>query len=141
MISFEAKNIELPMLDYSKVEIWLNEVGAKHNKSIGNLNYLFCDDEEILKVNRQFLQHDYFTDIITFDYSRRNKVGGDIFISLETVKSNSEELNLPYEEELLRVMAHGLLHLCGIDDKGPGEREIMESHENQALEIWCHLSK
>ena len=86
-----------------------------------------------------FLQHDYFTDIITFDYSRKNKAGGDVFISLDTVRSNSEELNLPYEEELLRVIAHGLLHLCGIDDKGPGEREKMEAHENQALQLWHNI--
>lgn len=139
MISFETKNIEMPRLDFTKVEIWLNEIAAEHDKIIGNLNYLFCNDEEILRINKMFLQHDYFTDIITFDYSRKNKAGGDIFISLDTVRSNSEELNLPYEEELLRVIAHGLLHLCGIDDKGPGEREKMEAHENRALQLWHNI--
>ena len=139
MISFETKNIEMPRLDFAKVEIWLNEIAAEHDKIIGNLNYLFCNDEEILRINKMFLQHDYFTDIITFDYSRKNKAGGDVFISLDTVRSNSEELNLPYEEELLRVIAHGLLHLCGIDDKGPGEREKMEAHENQALRLWRNI--
>lgn len=136
MISYETKNIELPNIDFSKIDIWLGEVAAAHNKRIGNLNYLFCDDEEILRVNKKFLDHDYFTDIITFDYTRRDRVGGDVFISLETVKSNSEELNEPYLSELLRVIVHGLLHLCGIDDKGPGEREIMEKEENEALKIW-----
>lgn len=139
MISFETKNIEMPRLDFTKVEIWLNEIATEHDKIIGNLNYLFCNDEEILRINKMFLQHDYFTDIITFDYSRKNKAGGDVFISLDTVRSNSEELNLPYEEELLRVIAHGLLHLCGIDDKGPGEREKMEAHENQALQLWHNI--
>lgn len=136
MISFETKNVEMPILDFAKIEVWLNEVAAKYEKKIGNLNYLFCDDIEILKVNREFLQHDYFTDIITFDYSHKDKVGGDLFISLDTVRSNSEDLDVSFDSELLRVIAHGLLHLCGIDDKGPGEREIMERHENEALKIW-----
>lgn len=130
----------MPLLDFAKVEIWLNEVAAFHNRKIGNLNYLFCDDEEILRVNREFLRHDYFTDIITFDYSFKDKVSGDIFISVDTVKSNSEDLNQPYSTELLRVIAHGLLHLCGINDKGEGERKIMESQEDKALEIWQNIN-
>lgn len=131
----------MPSLDFKRVEEWLMEIATRHDKKIGNLNYLFCNDEEILRVNREFLQHDYFTDIITFDYSHKDRVAGDIFISLDTVKSNSEELNVSYDSELLRVIAHGLLHLCGIDDKGPGEREIMESHENDALEIYNNLTE
>lgn len=129
----------MPNLDFSKVDLWLGMIASRYNKKIGNLNYLFCDDEEILRVNKEFLQHDYFTDIITFDYSRKDKVGGDIFISLDTVRSNSEELSVAYDSELLRVIAHGLLHLCGIDDKGPGQREIMEKHENEALLMWDEL--
>ncbi|MCH5235509.1 MAG: rRNA maturation RNase YbeY [Muribaculaceae bacterium] len=139
MISFETKNVDMPILDFAKVEEWLNEVAANFEKHIGNLNYLFCDDQEILRVNREFLKHDYFTDIITFDYSRKNKVGGDLFISLDTVKSNSQDLNVSYDSELLRVIIHGLLHLCGVDDKGPGQREIMEEHENRALALWKDL--
>lgn len=129
----------MPDLDFKKIEIWLNQIAANFNKIIGNLNYLFCDDTEILSVNKKFLQHDYFTDIITFDYSRKNKVGGDIFISVETVKSNSEKFGEPYQKELLRVIAHGLLHLCGINDKSPEERAVMEFHENKALSIWNNL--
>ena len=140
MISFEIKNVEMPLLDLAMVDKWLREVAADYNKKIGNLNYLFCDDTEILRVNREFLKHDYFTDIITFDYSYKNRVSGDIFISLDTVKSNSLEINTEYREELLRVIAHGLLHLCGIDDKGPGEREIMEANENKALTKWNVLN-
>ncbi|MDE6096387.1 MAG: rRNA maturation RNase YbeY [Muribaculaceae bacterium] len=136
MIEFEAKNVEMPSLDFARVDRWLGEVAAAHGRRIGNLNYLFCDDEEILRVNREFLRHDYFTDIITFDYSHRDRVGGDLFISIETVQSNAEELGVSYDSELLRVIVHGLLHLCGIDDKGPGEREIMEAHEDAALAIW-----
>ena len=139
MISFETLNVEMPLPDIDKIKIWLNETATTHDRKIGNLNYLFCDDEEILCVNRQFLDHDYFTDIITFDYSFKNRISGDVYISLDTVKSNSEELGVSYESELLRVLVHGLLHLCGIDDKGEGEREIMEQHENRALEIWDNL--
>ena len=136
MISFETKNVEMPILEFGRINSWLEEIAASHDRLIGNLNYLFCDDEEILRVNREFLKHDYFTDIITFDYSRKRRVSGDIFISLDTVKSNAEELKVSFPDELLRVIAHGLLHLCGIDDKAPGEREIMERHENEALKLW-----
>lgn len=139
MISFLSENIELPSLDFARVEIWLNQVAKSHNKKIGNLNYLFCRDDEILRVNRQFLDHDYFTDIITFDYSHKDRVGGDIFISLDTVAGNAKDLDVSYQSELLRVVAHGLLHLCGIDDKGPGQREIMEAYENLALQLWDNL--
>ena len=140
MISFDVKNVKMPDADFAKIEIWLNEVAATHDRRIGNLNYLFCDDEEILRVNREFLHHDYYTDIITFDYSRKEKVGGDIFISLDTVKSNSEDLKVSFHSEILRVIVHGLLHLCGIDDKAPGEREVMEEEENKALSLWQSLN-
>ena len=89
----------------------------------------------ILEVNRQYLQHDYYTDIITFDYTSGNKISGDLFISLDTVKTNAEKFNTEYNEELHRTIIHGILHLCGINDKGPGEREIMEENENKALAI------
>ncbi|MDE7190495.1 MAG: rRNA maturation RNase YbeY, partial [Muribaculaceae bacterium] len=103
---------------------------------IGSVSYRFCNDDDILEANRKFLGHDYYTDIITFDYSRGDKIGGDILISLDTVASNAKEMGVPYEEELRRVIIHGILHLCGINDKGPGEREIMEAEENKALAIW-----
>lgn len=135
MISFEAKNVSLPELDFSKIEIWLRQVASNYNKTIGNLNYLFCDDKEILRVNLEFLQHDYYTDIITFDYSYKDKVSGDIFISIDTVNSNAEKFNSDINIELCRVIVHGLLHLCGINDKAPGEREIMEENENKSLDI------
>lgn len=139
MISFDIKNISWPDIDVRKVDIWLREIASRYNRKIGNLNYLFCDDEEILRVNREFLQHDYYTDIITFDYSFKERVSGDLFISIDTVKTNAEELNVPFQQELLRVIVHGLLHLCGIDDKGPGEREIMEEHEDSALKLYASM--
>ena len=105
-----------------------------------SLNYIFCDDDEILRVNREFLQHDYFTDIITFDNCLGKMLRGDIFISLDTVRSNSELVGSDYDSELRRVIIHGVLHLCGINDKGPGEREIMERHENVALALLSSMS-
>lgn len=110
-----------------------DSVHASHNRIVGPLTYIFCDDPKIIEVNRQFLNHDYFTDIITFDYSRGRMISGDMFISLDTVESNSVLVGATYTRELLRVIIHGVLHLCGINDKGPGEREIMESFENKAL--------
>lgn len=136
MINFEVKDVRMPDLDLERVGVWLEEVAAAHGYRVGNVGYLFCDDAEILRVNREFLRHDYYTDIITFDYTRRDRIGGDIFISLDTVGSNAAEFGQPYCRELLRVIAHGVLHLCGIDDKGPGEREIMERAEDAALLLW-----
>jgi rRNA maturation RNase YbeY len=96
---------------------------------------MFVDDEKILEVNNEYLGHDYYTDIITFDYDEDDIINGDLVISLDTVKSNAELFGKTYEEELFRVIIHGILHLCGINDKGPGEREIMEAAENKALEM------
>ena len=114
---------------------WLKRVADCYKKQIGDIAYVFCDDAKILEVNREFLHHDYFTDIITFDYDEGNIISGDIFISLDTVKSNSVKFHTDYEEELHRVIVHGVLHLCGINDKGPGERELMEAAENKALRL------
>ncbi len=134
-ISFYAEDIELPTINQEAVSQWVRAVAATYGKKVGEICYIFCSDEKILEVNRQYLQHDYYTDIITFDYTEKNKIAGDLFISLDTVKSNSESLHTPYNEELHRTIIHGILHLCGINDKGPGEREIMEANENKALSI------
>ncbi|MDD6758912.1 MAG: rRNA maturation RNase YbeY, partial [Paraprevotella sp.] len=104
-------------------------------------NYVFVDDERILEVNRQFLSHDYYTDIITFDYTHQKVISGDLYISLDTVRTNADMLGQPYERELHRVIIHGILHLCGINDKGPGEREIMEAAENEALCMWDNIQE
>ena len=133
MISFQSDGIEMPKIDVGGISRWLTGVAAGYGRRIGNLSYLFCDDEEILRVNREFLDHDYYTDIITFDYSIGERVGADIYISLDTVASNAEELNVAFDDELRRVIVHGLLHLCGLKDKTPEEREGMERAENEAL--------
>ena len=135
MITFQTENIEMPAIDQAKVRDWVRNVAASYQKKVSEIAYFFCDDEKILEVNRQYLQHDYYTDIITFDYCEGNKLSGDLFISLDTVRSNSELFGTDYNTELHRVIIHGILHLCGINDKGPGEREIMEAAENRALEL------
>ena len=104
-------------------------------------SYIFVDDEKILEVNRQYLGHDYYTDIITFDYCEGDVISGDLFISLDTVRTNAEQVGATYEEELHRVIIHGILHLCGINDKGPGEREIMEAAEDKALALRSSLAQ
>ena len=134
-IAFYAEDIELPQLDQEAVSGWIREVAALYQKKTGDISYIFCSDEKILEVNRQYLQHDYYTDIITFDYTGGNKISGDLFISLDTVRTNAEQFGATYREELFRTIIHGILHLCGINDKGPGEREIMEENENRALAL------
>ena len=131
--SVQSGAFELP--EPQKVKNWVAEVVKRRGKQVGNINYLFCDDEYLLSINRQYLGHDYYTDIITFDHSEGDKIAGDIVISLDTVRTNAEQFNQPYERELHRVIIHGILHLCGINDKGPGEREIMEKNENEALAL------
>ena len=123
----------MPDIDAPLLEKWIAAVAKTHNRIVGPLTYIFCDDPKIIEVNRRFLNHDYFTDIITFDYSRGRMISGDMFISLDTVATNAELVNASYDNELLRVIIHGVLHLCGINDKGEGEREIMEACENKAL--------
>ena len=135
-IEILTQNVEKPALDWEKVERWIVEVAHRMGRRTGALTYIFCDDERILEVNRQYLQHDYYTDIITFDNTTGRLIRGDMFISLDTVATNAEAVGASYDDELLRVIIHGVLHLCGINDKGPGEREIMEAHENDALALW-----
>jgi rRNA maturation RNase YbeY len=125
----------MPDINQAKIREWVKAVAASYQKRVGEIAYFFCDDEKILEVNRQYLQHDYYTDIITFDYCEGNRLSGDLFISLDTVRSNSQLLGTDYNTELHRVIIHGVLHLCGINDKGPGEREIMEAAENRALSL------
>lgn len=134
-----TQNVSMPDFDRAKVEAWLVEVAGTHGRVAHELSYVFCDDTRIIEVNREFLKHDYYTDIITFDYSHGRVISGDMFISLDTVASNAAEIGAEFSQELLRVIVHGVLHLCGINDKGPGEREIMERHENNALALYASM--
>lgn len=135
MITYNSENIAFPKIKRRETTAWVKRVAAAHGKKVGEIGYLFCNDEKILEVNREFLQHDYYTDIITFDYCEDNVLNGDLVISLDTVRTNAEQQHTTYEEELHRVIIHGILHLCGINDKGPGERELMETEENKALAL------
>lgn len=141
MIQWTTDGVALPQIDTSLAARWLDRVAQTHNRILGPLTYIFCNDDKIIEINRRFLNHDYFTDIITFDYTHGRRVSGDMFISLDTVRTNAELVGATYQSELQRVIVHGLLHLCGIDDKGPGEREIMELHENQALDLLKEMQK
>jgi rRNA maturation RNase YbeY len=125
----------MPAIKKRDTTAWIRRVAATYNKKVGEVGYLFCDDEHILQVNREFLQHDYYTDIITFDYCEDDVLNGDIVISLDTVRSNAELFGKEYDDELHRVIIHGILHLCGQNDKGLGEREQMEAAENRALAL------
>ncbi len=123
----------MPAIKKRETTEWIKAVASAYEKRTGDIAYIFCSDDHILEVNRQYLQHDYYTDIITFDYTTGDRISGDLFISLDTVRTNAEQFGTAYEEELHRTVIHGILHLCGINDKGPGEREIMEAAENKAL--------
>ncbi|NDW19661.1 rRNA maturation RNase YbeY [Dysgonomonas sp. 216] len=135
MITYENIDIKFPAIKRRDTSNWIKQVAASFEKKIGNISYIFCSDEKILEVNNEYLQHDYYTDIITFDYSEGNVISGDIFISLDTVKSNSEQFDTIYNSELHRVIIHGILHLCGINDKTDEEQEQMTLCENKALAL------
>ena len=126
----------MPALDERKVTRWIRSVAADYNFAVGNINYIFCSDDRELEVNRQFLGHDYYTDVITFDYTSGKTLNGDIFISLDTVRSNAEMVGAPFEEELRRIIIHGILHLTGQGDKTPETKAQMTEKEEKALAKW-----
>lgn len=136
MISYQCMNVKMPHLKRRVTSAWVKTVAKSYGKKVGDVAYIFTDDEKILEINQRYLQHDYFTDIITFDYSQDDTIAGDLFISLDTVRSNAEGLGTDYNQELHRVIIHGILHLCGLNDKGPGERAGMEKAENEALALF-----
>ena len=135
MITYNAEGVKLPKIGKRDTTRWIKAVAATHNRKVGEIGYMFVNDEKILEVNNEYLGHDYYTDVITFDYCEGNILNGDIVISLDTVRTNAEKFGKTYEDELFRIIIHGVLHLCGINDKGPGEREIMEENENKALAL------
>ena len=136
MIRFGSDSIEMPALDERKIGRWIRAVAAEYGFAVGNINYIFCSDERELAVNREFLGHDYYTDVITFDYSTAGTLNGDIFISLDTVRSNAEMVGVTYEQELLRIIIHGVLHLTGQGDKTPETKVVMTEKEEKALAKW-----
>ncbi len=139
MITYNVIDVKMPEISHRETTKWVRAVAASYGKRVGEVAYVFCNDDKILEVNRQYLKHDYFTDIITFDYCEGDMLSGDLFISLDTVRTNAELFHKTYDDELHRVIIHGILHLVGINDKGPGEREIMEAAENKALDLLQNL--
>lgn len=139
-INFFEEDIKSPLFNTEKVKAWLINITKKNSKKIKEINYIFCSDEYLLKVNIEYLDHDYYTDIITFDNSEIDDViEGDIFISLDRIKDNSNSLNESFDNELLRVLAHGLLHLIGFNDKTNEDQEEMTKQENLALELYLSI--
>lgn len=117
--------------DEQRYTDWIARIIASEGKSEGEISYIFCDDEYLLKINQEYLEHDYYTDIISFDYSIGNQLNGDVFISIERVKDNAHEFSVPFKDELHRVMAHGILHYCGYKDKTDEEAEVMRAKEDE----------
>ncbi len=129
----------MPEIRKSEINQWVKRTAAKYEFKTGDIAFIFCNDEKILEINRQYLQHDYYTDIITFDYSTTGIISGDIFISIDTVKSNAEKFKTAFHDELHRIIIHGVLHLCGQDDKTEENRAIMTEKENDALKDFLTL--
>ncbi len=115
---------------------WISNVISSENKKEGEINYIFCDDEYLLQINQEHLQHDYYTDIISFDYTVGNEINGDMFISVDRVKENAVDFNVPFDEELKRVIIHGILHYCGYKDKSEADEFLMRKKEDEKLALF-----
>ena len=135
MISYTNERVKPPKIAKRKINNWIKSVASNYDKTIGEIAYIFCDDSKILEINKTYLQHDYYTDIITFDYCEGDVLNGDIFISLDTVSSNAKEFDVTFDEELHRILIHGILHLCGQTDKTPDSRLEMTRKEDEALQM------
>ena len=133
MITYNSQGTAMPDIREAEVSEWVREVAKSYGKVVGDINYIFVDDETMLDINRRFIGHDYYTDHIGFDYSQGNALSGDIYISLDTVRTNAEQFGATQDEELHRIIIHGLLHLCGLRDKTPEERAEMQKAEDKAL--------
>ena len=135
-INYQSQDIKFVLKEKRKVSKWIKDVIKLHQKKLGNVSYIFCSNQYILELNQQYLNHNYFTDIITFDYCYDNIVEGDIFISIDTVLDNSRRFKTNYNDELLRVIIHGVLHLVGFSDKTPKQQKQMRVLEDEALSIF-----
>ncbi|MPQ48515.1 rRNA maturation RNase YbeY [Marinifilum sp. N1E240] len=139
LITYNSCETEIPAIDQKLISDWVNRVVVNNGSEIGEINYYFCSDDYLLQMNREHLNHDYFTDIITFDYTVANIISGDLFISVDTVKDNAEDYKCEYFEELHRVIIHGVLHLLGIDDKTDEDQEIMTQKEDESLVLLSEI--
>jgi rRNA maturation RNase YbeY len=132
-IQFHCEDIKVPLKDKKTIREWIVAAITREGKKTGDIDYIFCSDNYLLKINQEYLQHDDFTDVITFDYTDGDRVSGDIFISYERIVENAVGLNIAIEDELLRIMIHGVLHLCGYKDKNPTDKQRMTEKENEHL--------
>ncbi len=139
MVSYFVQDTDFKFVKRRLNNLWLKMVAESEVKKLGNINIIFCSDNYILDVNMKYLQHDYFTDIITFDYCEKNILSGDLFISVDSVRENSIFFKTEFSDELNRVIVHGLLHLIGYDDHTPEEQKIMREKENYYLELRNHI--
>lgn len=135
MISFQNQSISFKLKNKTKLKLWIKTIVDKEKYALGALNYIFCSDDELLEINIKHLNHNTFTDIITFDYTENKKISSDIFISIDRVIENSKKFDTTFENELHRVMIHGVLHLCGYKDKTKSDAELMRKKENAALKF------
>lgn len=136
MIYFHAEEIKFPPLKRRITKNWIKRIVLNHKKEVGEINIIFCTDAYLLSINQQYLKHNDLTDVITFDYVEKNIIGGDIFISLDRIKENAKNNDVPFLQELLRVIIHGVLHLLGFEDKTPKLKEEMRERENECLKIY-----
>lgn len=136
---FHKQNIPFRFLHKAKIISWFDHALKKEKKSAGELNFIFCSDKYLLGINRQYLNHDFYTDIITFDYSQGKQVSGDIYISIDRVKDNAKTYEVSFQDELLRVLIHGVLHLCGYKDKTKADARLMRQKEDYYLSLWSNL--
>lgn len=137
-IFFQSEDLDLRIKHKRVLKRWLGLVALSEGKKIGTINVIWCSDERLLEVNRQFLDHDYYTDIITFDYSDQ-RLHGDLYISIDRVKENAHKIGFSFENELYRVVAHGVLHLCGYKDKHPNDEQKMRDKEEEKLNLLKEL--
>lgn len=135
MISFNYE-IDFEIQEETIYADWISSVIISENKSEGEINYIFCDDDYLVEINQQYLNHDTLTDIISFDYSLGNEIHGDIYISIERVRENADEFKVPFDEELKRVMIHGVLHYCGYKDKSESDELLMRSKEDEKIKLF-----
>ena len=139
MIIYTVYDVDMPIFKKNRIKNWIKKVAGNYNKTIGDIAYIFCSQKKIYELNKQYLKHHYVTDILTFDYSTHNKISGDVFISIDTVRANANSLHIDYENELYRVMIHGVLHLCGIKDDTTEDKIQMRNSENKALKYLSDL--
>jgi probable rRNA maturation factor len=135
MIEFNYET-EFTLENEGAISNWISDVIKSENKKVGEINYIFCDDEYLLQINQEHLQHDFYTDIISFDYTVGNEINGDVFVSVERVKDNALDFNVSFEEELKRVLVHGVLHYCGYKDKSEADVLLMRSKEDEKIAMF-----